>query len=522
MIGAAPCANVKRISLSRHERFVCARRARECLRHSPLRGEPVAITPLALSDLTQTYRVTAGHRSAVLKLLPAATAELSARVHRFLRSRGIELPALIWTDLQAGAILQEDIGPAAMPADPDLSELLPLVRYVARLHDACMMDPVTAHAEFPDLAAGGFPTPARLAADIVMRQADRGGRLTGAVGDAADALAATMPSQPFLAISDVKREHFLFRLGVPVLVDLEMASFRDVPAANLATLFAFPGQFTAPLSPQIRRTLLLEYAAACASAPRDMNRFARSVEAAEFLLHLTLSQAATGGATPAFMTRDRRFRASSDGSASIEEALGPECFCLLQAAMHTASRLRVLDAGSGTGRTLREMAACHPAHCFVGIDLAPGAEASCAVAADAQSLPFADGAFDAALAVQLLQYLPDKLRTIEEIYRSLRPGGLAVFAMTEHFGRESAFVPPLAEIAAAIPRGIIHAITVTRLHSRRVMRFAMTRRQEDLRFPFSLHAAVPAGPRGLAPYFQSRYRPDTNAGREADLAEKET
>ncbi len=46
--------------------------------------------------------------------------------------------------------------------------------------------------------------------------------------------------------------------------------------------------------------------------------------------------------------------------------------------------------------------------------------------ADAASLPFDDGDFDAVLSVQVLEYVPDPDRALAELYRALRPGGRAV------------------------------------------------------------------------------------------------
>jgi arsenite methyltransferase len=50
------------------------------------------------------------------------------------------------------------------------------------------------------------------------------------------------------------------------------------------------------------------------------------------------------------------------------------------------------------------------------------------VAADAQALPFQDGAFDAALSVNVLEALPDRAGALAELRRVLRPGGRALVA----------------------------------------------------------------------------------------------
>ncbi|MFC6942621.1 methyltransferase domain-containing protein [Salinirubellus sp. GCM10025818] len=45
---------------------------------------------------------------------------------------------------------------------------------------------------------------------------------------------------------------------------------------------------------------------------------------------------------------------------------------------------------------------------------------------DAANLPIEDGAFDAAAAVQVYEYVPDLNTAFDELYRALRPGGRAV------------------------------------------------------------------------------------------------
>jgi ubiquinone/menaquinone biosynthesis C-methylase UbiE len=49
------------------------------------------------------------------------------------------------------------------------------------------------------------------------------------------------------------------------------------------------------------------------------------------------------------------------------------------------------------------------------------------VEADARSLPFADGEFDAAIATDLAPHLPDLVEGLRELARVVRPGGTVVF-----------------------------------------------------------------------------------------------
>jgi SAM-dependent methyltransferase len=94
----------------------------------------------------------------------------------------------------------------------------------------------------------------------------------------------------------------------------------------------------------------------------------------------------------------------------------------------------VLDVGSGPGIELRALAAA--ASLAVGVDLsvtmtaasaahAPGASVACA---DAQHLPFADGAFDACRARAVLVHTPHPGRAVAEMARCLKPGGRLVLS----------------------------------------------------------------------------------------------
>jgi ubiquinone/menaquinone biosynthesis C-methylase UbiE len=105
----------------------------------------------------------------------------------------------------------------------------------------------------------------------------------------------------------------------------------------------------------------------------------------------------------------------------------------------TSRPLRVLDVGCGTGRTLEQMAAAHPHHKYVGVELSPyyaerartrlaGVTDASIVVENAESLPFRDGYFDAVVSVYLFHELPKaaRRRVAQEMRRVLRPGGLLV------------------------------------------------------------------------------------------------
>ena len=104
-----------------------------------------------------------------------------------------------------------------------------------------------------------------------------------------------------------------------------------------------------------------------------------------------------------------------------------------------AERVRLLDVGCGTGRTLHQLARTHPAMRLHGVDLSPAyirharkrladvAELTLAVE-NAEALPWADATFDAVTSVYLFHELPRRARrnVLREMLRVVRPGGLVV------------------------------------------------------------------------------------------------
>lgn len=95
---------------------------------------------------------------------------------------------------------------------------------------------------------------------------------------------------------------------------------------------------------------------------------------------------------------------------------------------------RVLDLGCGTGYTLsrlprgmRAVGLDYSAHALeLAAKRAPGVTL---VRGSAYDLPFADGRFDAVLALDVLEHLDDDQRAAREIARVLAPGGVAVVAV---------------------------------------------------------------------------------------------
>jgi ubiquinone/menaquinone biosynthesis C-methylase UbiE len=111
---------------------------------------------------------------------------------------------------------------------------------------------------------------------------------------------------------------------------------------------------------------------------------------------------------------------------------------LVSAALAVRAGESVLDVGCGPGFYAEELLeVVGPEGRVVGIDASPemlaAATARCARHAnvafhrgDATALPVADASFDAALCVQVLEYVPDATGALAEIHRALRPGGRVV------------------------------------------------------------------------------------------------
>ena len=103
----------------------------------------------------------------------------------------------------------------------------------------------------------------------------------------------------------------------------------------------------------------------------------------------------------------------------------------------------VLDVGSGPGYLLSEMGAAVGENGAVhGVDAssAMNAIASRRTAdqpwvhideGDVLELPYADGTFDAAVSVQVYEYVADMPRALSELRRVLRPGGRALIVDTD-------------------------------------------------------------------------------------------
>lgn len=111
---------------------------------------------------------------------------------------------------------------------------------------------------------------------------------------------------------------------------------------------------------------------------------------------------------------------------------------LVRTALGAAPGERVLDVGCGPGFYCEELVEEVSSEGFIlGLDSSPQmlalAARRCAghdnvrfAESDATALTVDDGMFDAALCVQLLEYMPDVPTVLAELHRALRPGGRVV------------------------------------------------------------------------------------------------
>ena len=103
---------------------------------------------------------------------------------------------------------------------------------------------------------------------------------------------------------------------------------------------------------------------------------------------------------------------------------------------------RVLEIGFGNGRLVPALLSCADDLSYAGVDIAETmvSEASAFNAdlvaagrasfrlASAEALPFADASFDKVFAVNVVYFWSEPVRSLAEIRRVLRPGGLSIIA----------------------------------------------------------------------------------------------
>lgn len=134
----------------------------------------------------------------------------------------------------------------------------------------------------------------------------------------------------------------------------------------------------------------------------------------------------------------------------------------------TAPRARVLEIGSGPGRLATKLAALAPEVHVVGIDIVPEmVERASALAAksdvgdrvtfqvgDVAALPFPDATFDVVVSTLSLHHWANPARGLSEIYRVLRPDGIArIYDVVDWIRQFEQRGPGIAELAQGSPFG---------------------------------------------------------------------
>ncbi|MEM9148170.1 MAG: methyltransferase domain-containing protein [Pseudomonadota bacterium] len=123
---------------------------------------------------------------------------------------------------------------------------------------------------------------------------------------------------------------------------------------------------------------------------------------------------------------------------------------------------RILEIGCGAGLLLREIGlATGPHGLAAGVDISPDQIARAVreceevpavrpVVGDARALAYPDGVFDAAVSIQVLEYIADAPTALAELGRALKPGGRLITLATNW---TSAFWHgPEPELTAALSR----------------------------------------------------------------------
>ena len=93
--------------------------------------------------------------------------------------------------------------------------------------------------------------------------------------------------------------------------------------------------------------------------------------------------------------------------------------------------MRILDVGCGVRK----------APGAIGIDRNPASKADVICDLDRFPYPFADGSFDAVLAVHTIEHVADVIRTMEEFHRMAKPHG-RIHIETPHYTDFSSFCDP--------------------------------------------------------------------------------
>jgi SAM-dependent methyltransferase len=171
----------------------------------------------------------------------------------------------------------------------------------------------------------------------------------------------------------------------------------------------------------------------------------------------------TGGVTTPFDydANPERFRLAT--RVTRRHLTAPSLYELLAEALAPLDPRRILDIGCGEG-ALRAALPARLAARTVGLDAAAAmlaAHPPPVVQADAAALPFAAGAFDVAVAVNVLDHLPEPTLAIAEAHRVLAAGSTLVAATaSRHDSPELAAVwrPPPSSFDAEDGPGLVASV----------------------------------------------------------------
>jgi ubiquinone/menaquinone biosynthesis C-methylase UbiE len=165
----------------------------------------------------------------------------------------------------------------------------------------------------------------------------------------------------------------------------------------------------------------------------DMPKFAKTISLACLTLVAVLGHKVFSQSTTAAEAEAKMFAAS----AGYERFMGRWSRLLAPAFIAFAGVKngdRILDVGTGTGSLAATLEATMPASEIVGVDPSEGfisyaqrnAKSSRArfEVGDAQALKFGDASFDAALALLVMNFIPDQQRAATEMRRVTRPQGI--------------------------------------------------------------------------------------------------
>lgn len=111
---------------------------------------------------------------------------------------------------------------------------------------------------------------------------------------------------------------------------------------------------------------------------------------------------------------------------------------LLKQALGPQEQPRILDLGCGTGGILDSLRGIGPT---TGVDVEPMALDFCrerghsdVIEASGTDLPFMDACFDAVVALDVFEHIDDDFKAIQEAFRVLKPGGVAVITVPAYQG----------------------------------------------------------------------------------------